>query len=89
VCDPALANLALAPRVLRAAAAVLGQPEERLRLAQTPCPCVTWRSEPGAERTEPGFHVDWPPTTAAAAAAGRLEETRAARTAISPRPALF
>ncbi len=56
-CEPRLANFAGHPRLIEAAEALLGSP---LRIHCTPIPVATYKSPPGAEALDPGYHVDWP-----------------------------
>ena len=54
--EPALANLCLRPRLVEAVEQLLGP---NLLSTGTGQPVMTYKTPPGHERFEPGFHVDW------------------------------
>jgi hypothetical protein len=54
-CEPHLANLGTHPRVVEAMERLLGP----VSLMFSPIPASTFRSAPGGERYEWGYHVDW------------------------------
>lgn len=56
-CEPRLSNLAGHPRLVEAVAGLLDT-SPRLRSASVPV--ATYKSTPGTERFDLGYHVDWP-----------------------------
>lgn len=56
-CEPRLAMFGTHPRLLEAASVLIG-PD--FRLTSAPIPCATFKSRPGGERFDFGYHVDWP-----------------------------
>jgi ectoine hydroxylase-related dioxygenase (phytanoyl-CoA dioxygenase family) len=54
--DPLLSNLAGQPRLLAAVERLIGS---TFLLWTTSAPVITYKSPPGAERFELGYHVDW------------------------------
>jgi ectoine hydroxylase-related dioxygenase (phytanoyl-CoA dioxygenase family) len=55
-CEPYLANLGTHPRVVEAMERIIGGP---VSLMMSPIPASTFKSAPGGERFEWGYHVDW------------------------------
>lgn len=55
--DPRLSNLAGHPRLIAAVEGLIGP---LLLIQTTSAPVITYKSPPGAERFDLGYHVDWP-----------------------------
>ena len=55
--DPALANLVGHPRMIEAVKQLIGP---YFLINCSPFPVITYKSPPGHERFNPGYHVDWP-----------------------------
>ncbi len=55
--DPRLSNLAGHPRLIDAVDQLIGP---HFLIQSTSAPVITYKSPPGAERFDLGYHVDWP-----------------------------
>ena len=55
--DPRLSNLAGHPRLIDAVDQLIGP---HFLIQSTSAPVITYKSTPGAERFDLGYHVDWP-----------------------------